>query len=133
MAHLWEINHPFFGAEDHVNQCASFTELKASIDALDDGMNFVYRWDWRDWSQPHYDELYLPGEVWGEPDFAVYLVMPRKSALTSFTCPIAHEQEPDVLAWLRSDRVLGNLRRWWEPLLGLPDPVALVSHNTSTW
>jgi len=133
MAHLWEINHPFFGADGHENHCASFDELRDTIDALDDHMNFVYRWDWRDWSQPHYDELHLPGEVRGEPDFAVYLVMSRKSALTSFTCPIAHEQEPDVLAWLRSDRVLGNLRRWWEPLLGLPDPVALVSHNTSTW
>ena len=133
MAHLWEINHPFFGADGHESHCASFAELRATIDALDDHMNFVYRWDWRDWSQPHYDELYLSDEDRGEPDFAVYLVMPRKDALLSFTCPITHEQEPDVLAWLRSDRVLGNLRRWWEPLLDLPDPVALVSYNTSTW
>jgi len=133
MAHLWEVNHPFYGAEANVNQCASFAELRATIDALDDHMNFVYRWDWRDWSQPHYDELFLPDEERGKPDFVVYLVMSRKDALLSFICPITHEQEPDVLAWLRSDRVLGNLRRWWEPLLDLPDPVALVSYNTSTW
>ena len=61
MAHLWEVNHPFYGAEANVNQCASFAELRATIDALDDHMNFVYRWDWRDWSQPHYDELFRPG------------------------------------------------------------------------
>jgi hypothetical protein len=122
MAHLWEINHPFFGADGHENPCNSFDELSKSIDALNDHMNFVYRWDWQDWSQSHYDDLYLSDEERSKQNFVAYLVMPRKEILISFTCPITYDQEPDVLAWLRSDRVLGNLRRWWEPLLDLPDP-----------
>lgn len=50
-------------------------------------------------------------------EFAVYVVMPRKDVLAHWSCPITHAQEGEVLEWLRSPRILGHLRKWWEPLL----------------
>lgn len=117
--HLWEIEHESFGPslDDDENTCESFTELRAEIDALWPEINQIYRWDWCDWSQPHHDGLFVDGEDRSGQGFYVYLVIPRKDRLISFACPITHEQEDEVLAWLRSDRVLGSLKRSWAPLL----------------
>lgn len=116
--HLWEIKHPYYGADGgRENECEDFAELRAIVDDLDADMNHVYRWDWDDWSQPHYDDLFLYGERRDKQQLRVYIVMPRKSMCISFACPITHEQEPEVLAWLQSARVLGSLRAVWEPIL----------------
>ena len=32
-------------------------------------------------------------------------------------CPIRHDQEADVIAWLHSERVAGHLRKTWAPIL----------------
>lgn len=116
--HLWEIDHPYYGADGHINRCNSFAELRDWIDNLDEDMNHVYRWDWQDWSQPQHDGLFLDGEDRSRQEFRVFLVMPRKEACISGVCPIAHDQEAEVLAWLRGPRVLGALRTLWSPLLG---------------
>jgi hypothetical protein len=115
--HLWEYDHPYYGPEDHTNRCESFAELRADIDGLDEDMNFIYRWDWKDWSQPHHDGLFVDGEDRSAQDFTVFLILPRKSMLICFTCPVTHDDEPAVLDWLRGARVAGALRSWWEPLL----------------
>jgi hypothetical protein len=114
--HLWENDHPYYGPDDNTNECESFASLRAQVDGLDEGMNHIYRWDWRDWSQPQYASTVMGGEEPEPADFVVYLVLPRKSLLINFTCPISHDQEPEVLEWLASDRVSGAMRRLWEPV-----------------
>lgn len=117
MPHLWEISHPYHGADGYTDEFDSFPELREAVDILDEDMNFVYRWDWKDYSQPHFDSLFLDGEDRSEETFTVYLLMPRKGQCVSFTCPITKDQEHEVLKWLRGPRVLGYLRTLWEPLL----------------
>lgn len=121
MAHLWEIDHPFYGPDDSANECETFDELRQSVNRLDEGMNHIYRWDWIDYSQPMHDDLFLEDEERGKQTFTVFLVLPRKSMLINFTCPVTHEQEHEIREWLQSDRVLGALRRHWEPLLELAE------------
>ena len=114
---LWEIDHPFYGPDDDTNECETFDELRESVNHLDEGMNHIYRWDWIDYSQPMHDDLFFDDEDRGKQTFTVYLVLPRKSMLINFTCPVTHDDEPEIREWLQSDRVLGALRRYWEPLL----------------
>lgn len=115
--HLWEIDHPYYGSDSSPNGCETFAELREAIDDLQEGPNHVYRWDWIDWSQPQHDDTFNDGEDRSGQEFAVFLVCPSKSATINFTCPITHDDEPEVLAWLRSDRVAGALQRLWEPIL----------------
>lgn len=117
---LWELDHPYYGADGYDDRVDSFAELRHAIDRMDEDMNFVYRWDWKDYSQPHYDDLYLgdPDEPRAKQELTVHFLMPRKSKFASLTCPITHEQEAEVLEWLRGPRVLGYLRTMWAPLLG---------------
>lgn len=120
MSYLWEIDHPYYGSDANPNPCESFAELRHAVDRLDDGMNHVYRFDWHDWSQHMHDDLRVSGEEPSPQEFAVFLVLPRKGMTINFTCPISHEQESAVLEWLRGPRVLGALRKMWEPLLDEP-------------
>ena len=119
-AHLWEIDHPYYGPDGRggTYRFDSFAELREAADELDEDMNHIYRWDWLDYSQPCHDDLFLPGEDRSsEQLFKVFLVLPRKSAFLSWECLISHDQEAEVLAWLRGPRVLGALRTLWSPLL----------------
>lgn len=120
--HLWEIDHPYYGSDTNSNRCESFAELREAVDQLADGPNHVYRFDWHDWSQPMYDDLHVPGEEPSPQEFAVFLVLPRKGMLINFICPISHEQEGEVLKWLRGPRILGALRALWEPVLDQVEP-----------
>lgn len=124
MSHLWEIDHPYYGCSYRSEGFDSFADLREAVDGSDEDMNFVYRWDWKDYSQPRHDDLFLPGEDRSEQKFCMTIVMPRKDLLVEWCCPITHEQEPEVLEFLRSPRVLGHLRKWWEPLLDEPGPNA---------
>lgn len=117
MTHLWEIDHPYYGAEGYTDNFESFAELREAIDATDEEMNHVYRFDWLDYSQPHHDSLFLDGEDRSGQQLRLFMVMPRKGAFWSATCPITHDQEAEVLEWLRGPRVLGALRKLWAPLL----------------
>jgi hypothetical protein len=117
MTHLWEIHHPYYGAEGHAEQVDTFAELRASVDPSDEDMNHVYRWDWQvadEHDDDKRDRLY------------VFLAMPRKSGFWSVSCPISRDQEAEVLEWLRGPRILGALRTLWEPLL-TQDPEDVVN------
>jgi hypothetical protein len=115
--HLWEYHHPYHGAGGYRVECASFAELRECVDAADEDMNRIYRWDRVDYSQRYADDLFLDGEDRSAQRFTVYAVMPRTECCVSWTCPITHDQEAEVLAWLRGPRVLGALRTLWAPLL----------------
>jgi hypothetical protein len=43
--------------------------------------------------------------------------MPHTERCVSWTCPITHDQDAEVPAWLRGSRVLGALRTLSAPLL----------------
>lgn len=117
--HLWEIDHPYYGPDGvgGIQRFDSFEELRYAVDQCDEDMNHVYRWDWVDYTQPHHDELFMDGEPRSKQVFRVFLVLPRKTWFLEWECPITHEQEAEVLEWLRGPRVLGALRKLWEPLL----------------
>ncbi|MFG1648398.1 hypothetical protein ACGFIE_00605 [Micromonospora sp. NPDC049275] len=115
MPHLWNIDHPHFAVTGHEEEFNSFDELRQAIDDLDEGMNVVYRWDWKDWSK----DAFFADE--GEHLF-IYLMMPGKEKFASFVCPISKDQEDAVATWLRGPRVLGALRQLWEPLLDTTTP-----------
>lgn len=117
MAHLWEVNHPHYGCSYNRSDFKSFPELRDHVNNLDEDMNFVYRWDWKDYSQSHHDELFIEGEDRSKQEFLVYVLMPRKDLLAEWVCPITHEQEAEVLEWLKGPRILGHLKKWWEPML----------------
>lgn len=117
MTHLWEVDHPYYGSDSNTNRCDSFAELRADVERLGAGQNHIYRWDWIDWSRPEHDSNFVAGEDRSGQDFTVFLVLPRKSMLICFTCPVTHADEPAVLEWLRGPRVLGALRELWSPLL----------------
>jgi hypothetical protein len=117
MKRLWEIDHPYYGADGYSTKFDSFAELRAAADAMDEDMNHIYRWDWVDYSQPHHDNLMLNDAERAKQEFRIFAVMPRKSAFLEWSCPITHDQEIEVLEWLRGPRVLGALRTLWEPLL----------------
>jgi hypothetical protein len=91
--------------------------MRAAVDVADEDMNHVYRWDWVDDSQPHHDYLFADGEDRTRQELRLFFVMPRKSAFLEWSCPITHDQEAEVLEWLRGPRVLGALRKLWAPLL----------------
>ncbi len=117
MTHLWEIKHPYYGADGYADAVESFADLRQIVDASAEDMNVVYRWDWTDWSQPHFDDLFIEDEDRSKEEFTVYLLMPRKEGFWSVTCPITKDQEAEVLEWLRGPRVLGYLRTLWAPIL----------------
>jgi hypothetical protein len=113
--HLWEIDHPYYGVEGtYTEEADNFAELRESVEGADSQMNHVYRWDWVDYDQPHNADLAEPGTP---QRFTVYLLTPRKSGFWSVSCPVTHDQEAEILDWLRGPRVLGALRKLWEPLL----------------
>lgn len=117
MSHLWEIKHPYYGAAGYETKVDSFAELQAVVDQHDEDMNVVYRWDWADYSQPHYDEYFDDGEGRSKEVFQVFVLMPRKAGFWSVECPITKAQEQEVLEWLRGPRVMGYLKTLWSPLL----------------
>jgi hypothetical protein len=77
------------------------------------GERGAFGWDWVDHTQPYADDLYLDDEDRSRQTFTVFAVMPRKERCISWTCPISHDQEAEVRAWLRGPRVLGVLRTLW--------------------
>jgi hypothetical protein len=106
--HLWEIKHPYYGADgDYVERAESFAELREMVEASDEDLNHVYRWDWVP-ADPEYEQ---------EEELRIFLALQRKSGFWAASCPIDRDQEAEVLEWLRGPRVLGSLARLWEPLL----------------
>ncbi len=119
MKHLWEIDHPYYAPDSYTNECESFDELRHNVDQIDEDANHIYRWDWDDYSQPHFDSLFLPDEYRSKKQkFTVHMVHPRKPRFINFWCPVTHDDEAAVLDWLRGPRVLGALMKLWSPILG---------------
>ena len=118
--HLWEYEHPYYGADGHQVQCDSFAELRRTLDRLDEDMNLIYRFDWEDDAQPHRDGLFLDDDDRSGQRLLVFTLQPRRSACASYICPIRHDQEHEVLALLRGPRAAGHLRTLWAPILGEP-------------
>lgn len=119
--HLWEIDHPYYGADGSYGdeQFESFQELRAAADGMDEDMNLIYRWDWKDYSTPeaaaqHYVDK--DDEEWGKQELLVFFLMPRKGAFGSFRCPVTYEEEAEVREWLSGPRCAGHLRTLWEPI-----------------
>lgn len=116
--HLWQIDHPYYAPDGYENKCESLAELMEDVNACDEDMNHIYRFDWYDPADPCQDRSYLSDEERRAPQtLTVHMVQPRKSRFISFSCPVTHDDEPAVLAWLRGPRVLGALATLWEPLL----------------
>lgn len=126
MKHLWEYDHPYYGADGYSNKLESFADLRASVDGADEDMNLVYRFDWEDDSQPHRDDCFLDGEDRSGQRLTIHALMPRKSQFITWTCPISHDQEHEVIEWLRGPRIAGHLRKLWAPILGEPTDAPAV-------
>ena len=116
-SHLWEYDHPSYGADGYTVECASFAELREHVDASDKDLNRIYRRDWFDHTQPYADDLHLDGEDRSTQTFIVYAVMPRTERYVSWSCPISHDQEAEVLAWLRRPAGARRAPTLWAPLL----------------
>lgn len=111
MAHLWEFDHPFYGADGQDEELSSFAELKEALASHPhDGSTVIYRWDWRG---PHsrYAAPDAPEEL------VIFGLFPRRSMTWSLRCPISKDQEDKVKDWLLSPDVLGQLAPIWAPLL----------------
>lgn len=118
MTHLWEVDHPYYAPDSYANKCESFEHLRHDVDRIDEDMNLIYRWDWVDPRHPSQDDLYLSDEYRSPIDtLTIWMLQPRKSQFISFSCPVTHEQEAEVLEWLRGPRVAGHLRKLWAPVL----------------
>lgn len=131
--HLWEIDHPYYGVDGYENDVDSFATLRQTVDASDEDMNFVYRWDWKDNAQPQFDGLFLDGEDRSNEVFTVYLLMPRKPGFWSVTCPIRKDQEFEVLDWLSGPRCAGYLRTMWAPVLDSLPLTNPTARETAVW
>ena len=117
MTHLWEVDHPYYGADGYMNECESFEHLVHDVEQCDEDMNVIYRWDWVDPRHPSQDDLYLENEYRSPINkLTIWMLQPRKSQFIAFRCPVTHEQEAEVLVWLRGPRCAGYLRKLWEPV-----------------
>lgn len=110
MSHLWEINHPYYGAEGTVSEFDSIDELIEHANSYDADINHVYRWDWL-----------VPDAQCDGPDaphlLVLFVVLPRKVKFLQWQAPVTEADEDKVREFLASARVLGALRKMWEPIL----------------
>jgi hypothetical protein len=111
MAHLWEFDHPYYGADGQYKALSSFAELREALaNHPHDGSTVIYRWDWHGPHSPNAD----PDEP---EELVIFGLFPRKSMTWSLSCPINKDQEAEVRDWLRGPDVLGQLTPMWTPLL----------------
>ena len=114
---LWEIDHPYYAADCEIEEHDTLESLIHAFARMDEDMNFIYRWDWFDAAAEHNADLFLDDEPRTAQHLTVTTVQQRKSRFWAYRCPIRHDQEADVLAWLHSERVAGHLRKTWAPIL----------------
>lgn len=121
-APLWEIDHPFFCAEeswfvggepkgafdarnfvpyDHI-RCASWQEFAWGRES-DPNEYLLFRWDWK---EPDLDE--------GEPErLVLYYVLQKRGRFMIVSFPVSRAEEPEIRGWL-AER-FGTLRDLWQP------------------
>lgn len=109
---LWEANHPYYGAGENEEKHEDFSSLKDAFAAMDEDLNFIYRWDWKVQDVDDLEEGDDPRDR-----LEVFYVQPRRERLWMLSCPLDRSQHDEVLEWLKSDRVLGYMRTMWAPLL----------------
>ncbi|MFF2612675.1 hypothetical protein [Kitasatospora sp. NPDC058046] len=104
--HLWELDHPYYGAEGYLNECESWAEFAEHIAPhLYSDLNHLYRWDWH---KPGHHE-------WeGEEELGLFFIMPRKSSCMSYTIPVTEADEPAVRAYLAD--MTKHVAALWEPI-----------------
>lgn len=112
-----ESPHPYYGAEGPEEEFETLDELIECVNAYDEDMNFVYRWDWY---VPAQEDIALYAEEGEEPPrekLILFVVLQRKSRFVNWSAPVTEADEEKVREFLTGDRILGALRRTWEPLL----------------
>ncbi len=113
MTPLWKADHPYYMnegcwcASGHHNEYESWSDFLENWGGLDEDMNLVFRWDWRE------------GEDWGVPDgeaqLCIFYIMQRKAYTVSCFVKVTRDQEPEIREWLTPKA--GHITKLWEPLI----------------
>ncbi|MFF2954314.1 hypothetical protein ACFVVU_23590 [Kitasatospora sp. NPDC057965] len=104
--HLWEFDHPYYGAEGYPNECEDWDEFATEIAPhLNADLNHLYRWDWHKPGHHEWD---------GRETLELFFIMPRKSSCMSYSIPVTEADEPAVRKWLSG--MVRHLAALWEPI-----------------
>ena len=124
MAHLWEIDHPYYCQEgnyfknDQHTLFASWAEFtETTFHGGDRDLNLLIRWDWKSYRRSP-DPLLQDDEA--EDELLLFFVLQRKAWLCSVGIRVTDEDEPTVRAWLAECAVA--MRDTWEPFLDALQP-----------
>lgn len=112
--HLWDVDHPFYGATYNGDFGAEFDTWAEFVEdgQIDGDRNALYRWDWL---KPDPDEERPTDEL------HLFYVAQHKGYVWGTLVRVTPEDEASVREYLtaRTD----HLRRLWEPIsLGEPTP-----------
>lgn len=116
--HLWEVEHPFYCAEQnyftntecgqHFQDIESFLEEESDSD-LD--MNLVFRWDWL----PNIPDNWDDGPFPKDGIFKVFIIGQRKGIYRWVTVDVSYEDENKVIKYLQPR--LEHIKTLWAPLI----------------
>lgn len=140
MAHLWEIDHPYYCNEgnyfkagyhtvyeswaDFAQPSGAFEEtfLGGKGNALydyDDDLNYLWRWDWKrpdpedyEWEAENDPEFVMPGDT-----LYLFFMLQRKAYNVSVEIAVTEADEPAVREWLA--KKAAHVARTWEPFLAV--------------
>lgn len=121
MAHLWEIDHPYYCQEGNYFKSGQHTLFASWTDFTEETLfyrgdrdqNLLIRWDWH--KPGHYE--------WeGEETLLLFFVLQRKAWLCSVEMPVTEVDESAIHAWLTE--CAQTMRATWEPLLDALQPAA---------
>jgi hypothetical protein len=108
---LWESKHSYYCEESGDHQFySSWEEFLENCNDLDDDLNFIFRWDWKE-KDEHTVE---PDDSSFQEVLLLYRVLQRKGRLTSQEILVRRDQEPEIKEWLR--KKFDYLKKLWEPL-----------------
>jgi hypothetical protein len=117
MPHLWEVDHDYYCTDDNyyarnLEEVDSWQEFVIENADLDMDWNLLFRWDWRDSTNPDYeidnDELHL------------YFMAQRKGRFFAIVVKVSKEDESEISKWLTPR--LQYLIKLWQPLVVTPEP-----------
>lgn len=127
MAHLWEINHPYYcnegnffkpaGGEEPSPRYKSFADFLEEEGDADLDYNLLFRWDWvegEDHELPSFngDTYYRNGLL------KLFFMGQRKGLYRWATVEVCRADEPAVIEYLRPR--WEHLRSLWEPIAVAP-------------
>ncbi|MFF9910645.1 hypothetical protein [Streptomyces sp. NPDC013457] len=124
MAHLWEIDHPYYCQEGNYFRngqhtlFASWAEFTETLFHTGDrDQNLLIRWDWKSYRREP-DPL-LRDDI-AEDELLLFFVLQRKAWLCSVGIRVRDEDEPAVREFLAECAV--SMRDTWEPFLDALQP-----------